>query len=1455
MINIYDANETNFDHNGLATLNPISAEFSVDINGAWSLVVVLPYDREKKYTYLTENNLIIADLNCIREQTTRQMFRIYDIKRNLNTVTIIAFPVGMEATYDAPIEELNISSCSGSSAASTINSYLNDHDQDTYNVTSDVTNTSSSQYENTNLIAAISGSDDNSFVNKWGGEVVYDNFNIKILKEVGEDVRFPVRYGRNLTGLEYHVDVSNVITRVYPISSDDMRLHTYPNTEYPDGQTYVDGSHSASPYIRSAFIGVDYSLLDTNEKSYSNTAIATRRWTEELYDAIYNKAEELWNTAKDDLTNTYCPAYIQTLMEGDEGIIQYTQARYAYTNQAWQSLVKSLIKQGLEWIKKEKLADWQWITRQGWYYGTNNADGSMKNYAVNQYIYSYSEGKWYHFAESGLMDYDQSGMSQDTIDLYNTYAWHQDSTGWYYGDGVPGSGNYFTNCWVENSDGTHDWVGDDGYSVSERRDTEAWSWTNVDGWMYGESLQRYAKAEYIEVDKYLEYFGSDGYWHDWERVKADEMGWYQVNDATSPHNGKWWYGSKGRNYAHNEFVYVKVDGQWKEWWYDEEGWYDDSSSGDSSYDWHGDATSGYWFGEEDASTEDKSKYLHDCWAYIDDGTSEFGTYYWFNSNGYISGDATLAKQDWAWGDITDEVTGKHWFGNRDASFNRMWISNQWLEIDGEWYYFDADGYATKQEDKASEVVTWFSNTLYNAVTPTITAKLKEAYDLLYSQMEAWCSKQFEQGLDKPNVSITVDLVDLSKTTEYAEYQNLEKIYLGDSVECVDAVHGISSSERVVGLTYDVIRGYNTKVTIGQLGDSLSSILSVSYKGSGGGETKLIAGDNVVINGNVISVSGNTGAVIGLQDATYKGRSVVNGNVAVLDNVGTKVIANPEGTPTADLTKLRVEDVIYKLAEGGGLKYWTETDSQIYIEYEVEGISADTDGYIMDEARWYKNEGQSYYECFEFRKSNSVPCIIVACGYDNTKHFYLIGTSEEAVAWEYRCTYVSTEWKVPANTGAGGGTSSRTQELISFEYEGVTWYCSHGNTATGSQSSSFTSYPTFLSVSNWAYSWTAERTAKAIIDQINVKPTTTYKVGIGKSGNLLYLQKTGTVLYSITDEGVFNGSDFKADGTSLLTLINAKQDKLIEGSNIQIASDGKTISATDTTYEAYDGSNEGLVSPPTTTGSNRYLKEDGSWDIPSGGGGGSSVIANPTGTPTDTLNTIEIDDVIYEIVGGGGGNTIDEIWSGSETPSTSGTTITLDKPWSDYDMLVFNIANGTSYYSTPIIMTQDIDTSNHAKYIQNGYGGGRFEVVVTFLTDTTVKIERSSSSGVAVTYEKIYGLKFGEGGGSSSIKYSTEEQVVGEWIDGKPLYQKTVEIDGVYDGNASVDISANIPSNIDLRYAEAQWGYQYGGTWYYHSLGQYFNYPYENINTVKLSIGSVTVTIKAYLTIRYTKTTD
>ena len=82
-----------------------------------------------------------------------------------------------------------------------------------------------------------------------------------------------------------------------------------------------------------------------------------------------------------------------------------------------------------------------------------------------------------------------------------------------------------------------------------------------------------------------------------------------------------------------------------------------------------------------------------------------------------------------------------------------------------------------------------------------------------------------------------------------------------------------------------------------------------------------------------------------------------------------------------------------------------------------------------------------------------------------------------------------------------------------------------------------------------------------------------------------------------------------------------QEKLTAGSNISIASDGKTISATDTTYSNFIGTNgsasgtAGLVPAPTTSDVDKYLKSDGTWATVSGGGGGGPTVVQAPGTST------------------------------------------------------------------------------------------------------------------------------------------------------------------------------------------------------------------------------------------------
>jgi len=108
--------------------------------------------------------------------------------------------------------------------------------------------------------------------------------------------------------------------------------------------------------------------------------------------------------------------------------------------------------------------------------------------------------------------------------------------------------------------------------------------------------------------------------------------------------------------------------------------------------------------------------------------------------------------------------------------------------------------------------------------------------------------------------------------------------------------------------------------------------------------------------------------------------------------------------------------------------------------------------------------------------------------------------------------------------------------------------------------------------------------------------------------------------------------------------------------------------------------------------------------------------------------------------------------------------------------------------------------------------------------------------------------------SRRFKYSTEEQIVGEWIDGKPVYQKTIDLNGQTLSNSfnSIDMSY---SGIDTFICGGCFGVEEKSS----------NYPSQCFTVAGIgydgSTGKIAVAMNSasrnfkYLTLQYTKTAD
>ena len=109
----------------------------------------------------------------------------------------------------------------------------------------------------------------------------------------------------------------------------------------------------------------------------------------------------------------------------------------------------------------------------------------------------------------------------------------------------------------------------------------------------------------------------------------------------------------------------------------------------------------------------------------------------------------------------------------------------------------------------------------------------------------------------------------------------------------------------------------------------------------------------------------------------------------------------------------------------------------------------------------------------------------------------------------------------------------------------------------------------------------------------------------------------------------------------------------------------------------------------------------------------------------------------------------------------------------------------------------------------------------------------------------------------STNYSTEERVVGTWIDGKPLYQKTLSyaLDGVngwhaYNHNVSnVETIFVKDANVCRSTSEIYECYDSG------SNGSGSTYGYASRTSVSMFTKDFNSSYSAIITIQYTKTTD
>lgn len=215
MIQIYDKNTIKPTTNGKMVLLPNSCKLQATLNGSWILNMNHPTDSEGRWKYIEEESILSVPTFVGKGQ----LFRVNKLTKKDYSIDVVAYPIFFDAAKEVFLEDVRPTIKNGQEALDIMTSGTN------FEGKSNISTSSTAYFERRNLLDAISGSDEPTFLQRWGGEILYDNYKIIINERVGGNYGAEIRYGKNIDGITYTVDMSDVVTRIVPVAYNGRTIN------------------------------------------------------------------------------------------------------------------------------------------------------------------------------------------------------------------------------------------------------------------------------------------------------------------------------------------------------------------------------------------------------------------------------------------------------------------------------------------------------------------------------------------------------------------------------------------------------------------------------------------------------------------------------------------------------------------------------------------------------------------------------------------------------------------------------------------------------------------------------------------------------------------------------------------------------------------------------------------------------------------------------------------------------------------------------------------------------------------------------------------------------------------------------------------------------------------------------------------------------------------------------
>ncbi|PGS79164.1 endopeptidase, partial [Bacillus cereus] len=299
MITLYKPDETNFTHNGIGLLDAhiYDATVEEERNGLFLFTF--------RYPLFAPNGTKIDGMSLIKVPTPdgEQLFRVVTPKVSMGEVKAACYHVFYDLTENL-IEDIYIDTTSGNGGMNRISSGC--QYKHPFQFYSDVPKIASARIVRKNPVEALlDSSQDNSFVNRWGGELKRDNFDVKLLQNRGTNRGVVIQHKKDLLGYEGHVDWKSPVTRIMPKGFDGLLLP----------EKYVDSPLLGKyPHPKIRVIEFAHIKAAIGERAKDEDALPL----EEAYRLLRKAAKDTFDTQKVDQPKATYKVEFQELSQTEE---------------------------------------------------------------------------------------------------------------------------------------------------------------------------------------------------------------------------------------------------------------------------------------------------------------------------------------------------------------------------------------------------------------------------------------------------------------------------------------------------------------------------------------------------------------------------------------------------------------------------------------------------------------------------------------------------------------------------------------------------------------------------------------------------------------------------------------------------------------------------------------------------------------------------------------------------------------------------------------------------------------------------------------------------------------------------------------------------------------------------------------------------------------------------------